>query len=80
MFKVAPVAAETLHVVKETVVEAAHVGVEKTQEVYNEYVLPTAQAGFEKTQEVYNEYVAPTAAAGRNYRFFYHELIQIIPL
>ncbi len=67
--KVVPVAAETLHVVKDKVVEAAHVSVEKTQEVLNEYVLPTAQAGIEKTQEVFNEYVVPTAAAGKQQRF-----------
>ena len=65
-FQVVPVATDTLNVVKEKVVEAAHAGVEKTQEVYNEYVLPTAQAGIEKTQEMYNEYVAPSAAAGRH--------------
>jgi hypothetical protein len=31
--------------VKDKVAEAAHVGIEKTQEVYNEYVAPTAAAG-----------------------------------
>ncbi len=76
--KVVPAAADTLNVVKDSVVGAAHAGVEKTQEVYNEYVLPTAQAGIEKTQEVYNDYVAPTAAAGKKQRFSDDEGIAII--
>ena len=38
-------ATDTLHAVRDKVVEAAHAGVEKTQEVYNEYVAPNAQAG-----------------------------------
>ena len=62
--KVAPAAADTLNVVKEKVVEAAHAGADKAQEVYNEYVAPAAHAGIEKTQEVFNEYVAPAAQAG----------------
>jgi hypothetical protein len=43
--KVVPAAADTLNVVKDSVVGAAHAGAEKTQEVYNEYVAPTAAAG-----------------------------------
>jgi hypothetical protein len=54
-----------LNAVKDKVVEAAHAGMDKTQEVLHDYVLPTAQAGIEKTQEVYNDYVAPTAAHGK---------------
>ena len=45
VLQVAPVATDTLNVVKEKVAEAAHVGIEKTQEVYNDYVAPTAAAG-----------------------------------
>lgn len=37
---------------KEKVAEAAHVGIEKTQEVYNEYVAPTAAAGKESRTNI----------------------------
>jgi hypothetical protein len=44
-FQVAPVATDTLNAVKDKVAEAAHAGMEKTQEVYHDYVAPTAAAG-----------------------------------
>jgi len=50
--QVAPVATDTINVVKEKVAEAAHVGIEKTQEVYNEYVAPTAAAGKKMKREI----------------------------
>lgn len=45
ILKVAPVAFDTLNVVKEKGIEEVHVSVEKTQEVFHEYVAPTAAAG-----------------------------------
>ena len=56
IFQVAPVAADTLNVVKEKVGEAAKV----TQEAAAEAAKLTkeyAAAGAQKTQEVFNEYV-----------------------
>ncbi len=56
IFQVAPVAADTLNFVKETVAEAAKVSQEAVADAAKttkEY----AAAGAHKTQEVYNEYV-----------------------
>lgn len=52
VLQIAPVAAETINTVKDKVAEAAHAGIEKTQEVYNEYVAPTAAAGRESQIEL----------------------------